>query len=80
RIQSSVTGVSGIAFSGTNSFGENAQPNGGLYTEQDPPGIPIICPGERATPEVAAHLDVVRRAGLRVSGPADPSLETLRVL
>ncbi len=45
-----------------------------------PPGIPIICPGERATPEVAAHLDVVRRAGLRVSGPADPSLETLRVL
>ncbi|MGA9115811.1 MAG: T9SS type A sorting domain-containing protein [Bacteroidota bacterium] len=27
-----------IVFAGTNSFGENGQRNGGLYTEQDPPG------------------------------------------
>ncbi|TAK57427.1 MAG: T9SS type A sorting domain-containing protein, partial [Bacteroidetes bacterium] len=41
RVQTSVTGVSGIVFSGINSFGENNQRNGGLYTEEDPPGIPV---------------------------------------
>lgn len=45
-----------------------------------PPGIPVICPGERVTKEIAEHLDLVRRAGLRISGPADPSLETIRVV
>lgn len=45
-----------------------------------PPGIPIICPGERITAEVVDYLTVIRRSGLRISGPADPSLETLRIL
>lgn len=45
-----------------------------------PPGIPIICPGERITAEVVDYLTVIRRSGLRISGPSDPSLETLRIL
>ncbi|WP_324716013.1 aminotransferase class I/II-fold pyridoxal phosphate-dependent enzyme [Carboxydochorda subterranea] len=45
-----------------------------------PPGIPLLCPGERITPEVVDFLKLVRSAGASVSGPKDPSLETLEVL
>lgn len=45
-----------------------------------PPGIPIVCPGERVTPEVLHHLELIAGGRLRVSGPADPTLRTLRVL
>ncbi|MHB9146391.1 MAG: aminotransferase class I/II-fold pyridoxal phosphate-dependent enzyme [Symbiobacteriia bacterium] len=45
-----------------------------------PPGIPILCPGERVTAEVMAYLELIARSGLRVSGPADPSLRTLQIL
>lgn len=45
-----------------------------------PPGMPIICPGERFTEEVIEHLLIIREAGFRVSGPRDPRLETVRVL
>ena len=45
-----------------------------------PPGIPIICPGEVVTPDILSHLELVAAAGLRVSGPGDPTLRTLRVL
>lgn len=45
-----------------------------------PPGIPILCPGERVTSEIVKHLEVVRAAGLAISGPRDPSLATIQVL
>lgn len=45
-----------------------------------PPGIPIICPGERFTPEVVDHLFLMREAGFRISGPRNPSLATVQVL
>ena len=45
-----------------------------------PPGIPILCPGERVTEAVVEHLLLVRQAGMAVSGPRDPRLETLEVL
>lgn len=45
-----------------------------------PPGIPILCPGERVTEAVVEHLLVVRASGLAVSGPRDPHLATLEVL
>lgn len=45
-----------------------------------PPGIPLLVPGERVTPEVLATLDQLRRAGCHIVGPADPSLGTLRTL
>lgn len=45
-----------------------------------PPGIPILCPGERVSRDIVAHLRLVREAGFRVSGPRDPSLATLQVL
>lgn len=45
-----------------------------------PPGIPILCPGERVGEEVVDYLILVREAGLAVSGPRDPALRTLEVL
>lgn len=45
-----------------------------------PPGVPILCPGERITEAVVEQLRVVRDSGLAVSGPRDPSLRTLEVL
>lgn len=45
-----------------------------------PPGIPIVCPGERLTPEIIDYLTLIREAGLRISGPRDATLETIRVL
>jgi arginine decarboxylase len=45
-----------------------------------PPGIPIICPGERITAEIAAYLALITDAKLRISGPQDTSLEYIQVV
>lgn len=45
-----------------------------------PPGIPLVGPGERVTAEVLAQLRLVAEGRLRVSGPADATLRSLRVL
>ncbi len=45
-----------------------------------PPGIPIICPGERITDETIEYLSRELRAGVHIQGPVDDSLRTVRVL
>ncbi len=45
-----------------------------------PPGIPLLCPGERVTEEVRDYLFLAREAGFRFSGCRHPRLETLEVL
>jgi arginine decarboxylase len=45
-----------------------------------PPGIPVLLPGERITPAVLAVCRTQKALGLPVSGPADATLKTLRVL
>ena len=45
-----------------------------------PPGVPVICPGERLTAELIASVKEAAAAGLRVTGPADTSLETIAVI
>ncbi|MBR6501572.1 MAG: hypothetical protein IKT25_08705, partial [Firmicutes bacterium] len=45
-----------------------------------PPGIPVIYPGERMTEEVWSFLDEYRARGAHLQGPADPKLNTLRVI
>ena len=45
-----------------------------------PPGIPVILPGERFTDEIVAWCCLMKQQGLPVSGPADTSLQTVRVL
>jgi lysine decarboxylase len=45
-----------------------------------PPGIPAVVPGERLNREVIEYLRSGVAAGMVVPDPADPSLETLRVV
>ena len=45
-----------------------------------PPGIPVILPGERFTSEIMEWCSFMKSMGLPVSGPADVSLQTVRVL
>lgn len=45
-----------------------------------PPGIPIVCPGERLTKETIDYLRLELRAGVHIQGPVDQTLRTIRVL
>ena len=45
-----------------------------------PPGIPIICPGERITKEIIDQILLEMAAGAHIQGPADDQLRTIRVL
>ncbi len=45
-----------------------------------PPGIPILCPGERITQEIIDHLCLELASGGHIQGPVDDKLRTIRVL
>lgn len=45
-----------------------------------PPGIPIICPGERLTWEIIRYIQAMREAGLNIQGTEDPEVHTIKVL
>ena len=45
-----------------------------------PPGIPLLLPGEVVSADAVEWLLAGLAAGLRVRGPADPTLATVRVV
>jgi arginine decarboxylase len=45
-----------------------------------PPGIPVLGPGEEISPEIVAYLQQASAISLKVHGPEDRSLRTLRVV
>ncbi len=45
-----------------------------------PPGIPVLCPGDIVTAEIMAYIRSMQKAGLRVVGPEDTGLKTLRIV
>jgi arginine decarboxylase len=45
-----------------------------------PPGIPVIIPGERITAPLLDYLRSGLAAGMQLPDPADPSLDTIRVV
>lgn len=45
-----------------------------------PPGIPVLIPGERITSDALEYLQQVLKLGGVITGCADPSLRTVRVL
>ena len=45
-----------------------------------PPGIPVVSPGEEITQEVIEYLRLELRAGVRMQGPYDSELRTIRVV
>ena len=46
----------------------------------DPPGIPVLGPGEEVTAETAAYVARAAARGVLIHGPRDVSLATLRVV
>ncbi len=45
-----------------------------------PPGIPILAPGERITDEILQYIRYARAKGCQLTGPEDPSIQSLNVL
>jgi arginine decarboxylase len=45
-----------------------------------PPGIPTVVPGEMFTKDVIDYLLIEQEAGSRITGVADPTLQTVRVV
>ncbi len=45
-----------------------------------PPGIPLVAPGERFTPNIVDYLRAGLAAGIHVRGASDPTMETVRVV
>lgn len=45
-----------------------------------PPGIPVLCPGERITPEIVDYVEEMKTAGLYVQGTEDPDVNYIKVL
>ena len=45
-----------------------------------PPGIPVLMPGEVITPEALNYLQQIQKMGGYISGCADPSLSSLKVM
>jgi arginine decarboxylase len=45
-----------------------------------PPGIPVIAPGEELTGELVDYLRLEIKAGVRIQGPYDDELRTIRVV
>ena len=44
-----------------------------------PPGIPVLCPGEKITGEIYDFLQQIKKDGLHLHGPGDGSLATFRI-
>jgi len=44
-----------------------------------PPGIPVICPGEKITGEIVEYLATMREIGMHFQGCSDPYLRTICV-
>jgi arginine decarboxylase len=62
------------------SFGNSAGEIAGEIVMAYPPGIPVICTGERITSGLIAYIRLLRLENCRLQGMADPSLETICVL
>ena len=45
-----------------------------------PPGIPVICPGERITGDIVEYLLLMKNTGAHFQGCHDPLLRTVRVI
>lgn len=45
-----------------------------------PPGIPILCPGERITKEIVDYVQKLKEVGLYVQGTEDPKVEHIKIV
>jgi arginine/lysine/ornithine decarboxylase len=61
-------------------LGDTAGRVAGEFVMCYPPGIPILAPGERITPQVLDYIRYARDKGSQMTGPEDPCIEHLNVL
>ena len=45
-----------------------------------PPGIPILAPGEKITPQILDYIEYARTKGCSLTGPEDPEIRRINVL
>jgi arginine decarboxylase len=45
-----------------------------------PPGIPVICMGERITADIIDYIERLKEEQCHLQGPADPNVNYLQVL
>ena len=45
-----------------------------------PPGIPVICMGERITKEIIDFIKILKKEKCQLQGTADPYVDFVRVL
>ena len=45
-----------------------------------PPGIPIICPGERITKEIVEYIQLLHKEEAELQGTQDPQVKNIKVL
>jgi len=45
-----------------------------------PPGIPIVCPGERLTREIIDYVNILKNENAILQGTEDPAVEKIKVL
>ncbi len=45
-----------------------------------PPGIPLICPGERITHEIIDYVNILRKEKAELQGTEDPTVKEIKVL
>ena len=52
----------------------------GEFVMSYPPGIPIVAPGERITPDILEHILFAKDKGCFMTGTEDMNLEYINVL
>lgn len=65
-----------VSMSLENSIGQIS----GEFLLAYPPGIPVLCPGERITSEIVNYVREMKNAGLYVQGTEDPDVNYIKVL
>ena len=45
-----------------------------------PPGIPVVCPGERITRDIVDYMNILKEHNCHLQGTADPNADYIRVL
>ncbi|MBP5226078.1 MAG: arginine decarboxylase, partial [Kiritimatiellae bacterium] len=52
----------------------------GEFVMSYPPGIPILAPGERVTPDILEHIEFAKAKGCFMTGPQDMSIGNIQVV
>lgn len=61
------------------SLKNSAGMTSGEFLMAYPPGIPILCPGEKITQEIIDYVQILKETGLYVQGTEDPEVEYIKV-